>query len=122
MKRIYVIISLMISSAFFFVSCSEDATTELGWINSSPAEINDILWTDGTTADTEWSKDGGYEVDAQTESKEVDLLTGDVECALNTGDEFEEASVVIGDTAQGSLVLDEGESYVYSITASAKKK
>ena len=52
----------------------------------------------------------------------MDALTGDVDCTIDIGNDFDEATVEIGDTATNVLTLNEGESQVYTIYASAKKK
>ena len=113
MKKLSMLSILLFSASVFMISCSDD-TTELGWINGSAGSINDIVWSDG---DAEWEKDNGYAIDETTESKEVNDLTGDVECTINDGGEFVTADVAIGDTNSSSLTIDEGGSNVYTINA-----
>ncbi|MBN2041820.1 MAG: hypothetical protein JW864_17420 [Spirochaetes bacterium] len=118
MKRFSVILSVLFVVSLMFIACNEDKT-ELGWINGSSGAIDEIVWADG---DEEWTKDGGYDEDVQTESKEVSETTGSVECAINPGTGFEAASVNIKDVGGSTLNLSEGESYVYTIEAQPAKK
>lgn len=121
MNRISILIMAILIVGFILASCGDDDITELGWRNASSEAINEIIWADG---DGMWAKTNGYASLEFTESQEVDLLIGDVECYILDGDEFVEATVTIAETNSGSLALSEGESYVYTITADpvAKKK
>ena len=118
MKRKLFIISTLLLFFLFYISCNEDESTELSWINgdSSTAAINDIVWADD---DAVWSKVGGYDIEEQTESKEVDQLIGEVACDIydEVLEDFITANVIIEDTNSSSLSLTEGESYVYTINA-----
>ena len=120
MKNLSMFSALLFAASIFIISCSDD-TTELGWINGegSTGAINDIVWAD---EDAIWENDEGYDIGDKTDSKEVDELTGDVECTINEGGDFVTASVVIEETQSSSLTIDEGSSNVYTINADVAKK
>ena len=116
MKRMSMISILLFVASLLWISCNEDETTELAWINGegSTGAINDIIWGDD---DAIWAKTNGYAKGDQTESKEVNQLAGEVACTADTGEEFVEANVTIEGIESSALTLDEGESYVYTLSA-----
>ncbi len=120
MKKLSILLTIFIMISFITISCSEDETTELAWQNNSTEAINEITWA---TTDTMWIKPAtGYVSQEQTESKEVSAMVGEVDCRIDDGDEFVEATVTISETNSSSLALTAGESYVYTITAAPAKK
>ncbi|MDY6932714.1 MAG: hypothetical protein SVZ03_00660 [Spirochaetota bacterium] len=120
MKRKSLISLLLITSLLFLTFCGDDDTTELAWINESDGAINEIIWAN---YDALWVKAGGYNPEETTESKEINQFAGDVACNIYDDDagDFIEANVTIGETTSSALVLSEGESYVYTITAQPTK-
>lgn len=106
-----IIASLIVTAG---IGCNND-DTELAWINDAGGSpINDIIWanndqiwTNGTT---------GYADQAQTESKKVHALVGDVIASIDVGLGFQEGKVIIGETGSSSLSLHDGSSEVYTIT------
>jgi hypothetical protein len=111
--RQYRIITIIIASLIVTagIGCNND-DTELAWINDAVNPINDIIWADG---DQQWSTAGGYVDQAQTESKKVNALYGSVIASIDVGSGFEEGTVIIGETGNGSLSLHDGSSEVYTI-------
>ncbi|MCX8125325.1 MAG: hypothetical protein N3F66_14345, partial [Spirochaetes bacterium] len=65
--------------------------------------------------DEVWSKSGGYNHGSQTESKEVEKLSGSVIASILDGETFKEGTVTILETNSASLSLNEGSSEVYTI-------
>ncbi len=118
MKKSVVLASILFLAALGFVSCSEDKTTELGWTNKSGAAINDISWADG---DATWNKDSGYADQSDTEMKEVNKLSGNVDAKVWQGDDFYSAPVEINNSGESSLTLNEGEADRYDIEVAKKK-
>jgi hypothetical protein len=98
------------------IGCNSNDDTELAWINDAGGSpINDIIWanndqiwTNGTT---------GYADQAQTESKKVHALVGDVIASIDVGLGFQEGTVIIGETGSSSLSLHDGSSEVYTISS-----
>jgi hypothetical protein len=118
MKNISIIVSILFVVSLLFLACTEEGITELGWENGSTGNINDIVWAYG---DQTWSKgDTGYVSEEITESKEINELTGLVECTYDAGSGFTEADVIIEEEGDATLSLNEGESYIYTILAQAK--
>jgi len=111
-RKITIIIASLIVTAG--IGCTNDDTTELAWINDAGNPINDIIWADG---DQQWSTAGGYIDQAQTESKKVNALSGSVIASIDVGSGFEEGTVIIGETGNGSLSLHDGSSEVYTINS-----
>ncbi len=124
MKKLTFLTMVCLLGIFGLVSCSEeDTTTELAWQNESDAAINGIEWADGDlNVHANWGKSGGYDDNTKTESKEVDLLTGSVDCLVWDVDDFIEADATIVETNTDSVTIAEGESSVYTLSAVAKKK
>ncbi len=125
MKKLAVLTMVCFLGIFGLISCSDDeTTTELAWQNDSEEAINDIEWADGDqNVHKQWRKEEvGYDPATQTESKEVDLLTGNVDCLIFDGDTFAAADVEITETNTSSVTITEGESSVYTLSAVAKKK
>ena len=105
---------IMMAAFAAMVACSAD-TTEIAWVNSSASTeaINNIVWASG---DQQWSTPGGYaDADVKTETKEVNRMTGIVECDIDDGGgNFVPATInSINGNPVNSLVLNEGSSEVF---------
>ena len=114
MKKLFILFIMLNIASLILISCGGEEITELGWRNASTTPINEIVWAEIGGV---WVKTNGYFAQEQTESKEVDILLGEVECTIFDGEEFVEANVTISETNSSSLVLSEGGSYIYTITA-----
>ena len=103
---------LVAALAAFLAGCSEEQPAELAFQNGDGAvNVNDIIWEEeGTT----WSNTTGYSPGNTTESKEVTKLNSEVTCEWNNSGIRVEA--VFPSTVSSSLSLNEGESYVATIT------
>ncbi len=106
-----IIASLIVTAG---IGCNND-DTELAWINDAGASINDIIWANN---DQTWANGTtGYADKTQTESKKVNSLSGSVIASIDVGSGFEEGTVIIGETGNGSLSLHDGSSEVYTINS-----
>jgi hypothetical protein len=112
----YRIITIIIASLIVTagIGCTNDDTTELAWINAAGNPINDIIWANG---DQQWTTEGGYADNAQTEPKKVNALYGDVIASIDVGSAFQEGTVIIEETGSSSLSLHDGSSEVYTISS-----
>ncbi len=114
--RQYRIITIIIASLIVTagIGCTND-DTELAWINDAGDSINDIIWANG---DQTWANGTtGYADQTKTESKKVNALYGIVIASIDVGSGFEEGTVIIGETGNGSLSLHDGSSEVYTISS-----
>ena len=111
----YRIITIIIASLIVTASigCNND-DTELAWINDAGTPINDIIWANG---DQQWTTEGGYADNAQTEPKKVNVLYGSVIASIYDGSAFREGTVIIEETGSSSLSLHDGSSEVYTISS-----
>jgi len=114
MKKNIMMFLFLIAGSVLFVACS--GATELSFTNSSNSDgaINEIVWANG---DANWTKDGGYDLNATTESKEVNETKGSVTCTYYSGTEFAAADVLF-DNGTSALTLTEGSANNYTLTAS----
>lgn len=104
---------------FFFAACNP--VTELAVKNGSESQgtISDVVWnhTDGQTPAVAFANDAA--VGAQTESKETDVLDGQITCAVDDGSDLFIAEVIVASTGSQSASLNEGESNVLTVKATS---
>ena len=113
MKRLMTFMMMVAVAAI--VACGS-GTTELQFTNSNDSigAINDIVWADG---DQTWNSGTGYNIGSDTESKEVDNRNGEVECSVDPGGGYANATVYFSATNSSSLSLKEGSSNKYTLRA-----
>ena len=108
------VIFVAMVAIMFGAGCNNDETTELAWINRTGAKINDIIWSGG---DQYWVSTTGYNDGQATEPKEISKLNGVVIASIEDSGNFVQGEAIIAETNSNFLTLNEGSSYVFSITA-----
>jgi hypothetical protein len=119
MKKLILLIAIIFAASLSYIGCTE-GPTELAFRNSTDSDgpINDIVWVKDNI---EWSRTDGYDINDVTHSQEVDKLTSSVVCTVDAGLGWVDATVIFPATGTGSLSLDEGTSYTFTLEATPVK-